>query len=64
DGGAEDRALGSAFIRAAGAMLGKGGTCWLVANRHLPYEATLNETFAKVTPKVEVGGFKVYEARK
>jgi len=64
DGGAEDRALGSAFIRAAGGMLGKGGTCWLVANRHLPYEATLAETFAKVTPKVEVGGFKVYEARK
>ena len=62
DGGAEDRALGVAFIRAASAMLRPGGVCWLVANRHLPYEAALGEVFARAALKAEAGGFKVYEA--
>lgn len=65
DGGAEDRALGQAFIRAASAMLAPGGVCWMVANRHLPYEAVLAEVFPKgVALKAEAGGFKVYEARR
>jgi len=64
DGGAEDRALGQAFIRRAAQALRKGGTCWLVANRHLPYEAELNQAFARVTLKVEADGYKVYEARR
>lgn len=64
DGGAEDRALGQAFIRQAAEMLKKGGVLWIVANRHLPYEAVLAEHFARVTPHGEGAGFKVHEARR
>jgi 16S rRNA (guanine1207-N2)-methyltransferase len=64
DAGQEDKALGQAFIRRACQMLRKGGVLWLVANRHLPYEAVLGEQFARVAPKSEGKGFKIYEARK
>ena len=64
DGGAEDRSLGQTFIRKAAEALRKGGTCWLVANRHLPYEAVMAPLFAKVTLQAETKAFKVYEARK
>ena len=64
DGGAEDKALGQDFIRRAHAMLRKGKSLWLVANRHLPYEGVLTPLFAQVTLRAENGGFKVYEARK
>jgi 16S rRNA (guanine1207-N2)-methyltransferase len=64
DGGTEDRSLGEAFIRRAAAVLKPGGTCWLVANRHLPYEAHLKASF-KVVRQVEQGeGYKIYEARR
>lgn len=62
--GGEDRSLGQAFIRTAVASLRKGGDLWLVANRHLPYEAILAEHFAKVRLAGETNGYKVYEARK
>jgi 16S rRNA (guanine1207-N2)-methyltransferase len=62
DGGAEDRALGQAFIVAAAKSLKKAGVCWLVANRHLPYEAPLKEHFKRTRLVVESRGFKVYEA--
>lgn len=64
DGGVEDRELGQGFIRRAHQILRPGGAVWLVANRHLPYEAVLNELFARVTAKGEGAGFKIYEARK
>lgn len=64
DGGAEDRRLGRAFIRKAAEMLRKGGVLWLVANRHLPYEAELNAAFARVRPVADQGGYKVFEAVK
>jgi 16S rRNA (guanine1207-N2)-methyltransferase len=64
DGGTEDRALGLAFLRRAYQVLRKGGVLWVVANRPLPYEATLAELFGRPTPKADRGGFKVYEARK
>jgi 16S rRNA (guanine1207-N2)-methyltransferase len=64
DAGAEDRALGAVFIRRAAGALKKGGTCWLVANRHLPYEKVLKEHFSHVDLKGEGGGYKVYETRK
>ena len=64
DGGAEDRRLGQAFIRKAAEMLRKGGVLWLVANRHLPYEAELNAAFARVRPVADQGGYKVFEAVK
>ncbi|MFN4042053.1 MAG: class I SAM-dependent methyltransferase [Brevundimonas sp.] len=64
DGGAEDRRLGQAFIRKAAGLLGKGGALWLVANRHLPYEAELNAAFKRVRVVVEADGYKLFEAGK
>jgi len=64
DGGAEDRRLGQAFVRKAAGLLKKGGTLWLVANRHLPYEAELNAAFKRVTPITDGGGYKLFEATK
>jgi len=64
DGGAEDKRLGQAFIQKAAAMLGKGGVLWMVANRHLPYEADLNAAFKRVTKVADAGGYKVFEAVK
>ncbi|MCX0211906.1 methyltransferase, partial [Escherichia coli] len=64
DGGAEDKRLGQTFIRQAAAMLKKGGALWLVANRHLPYEAELNEAFKRVRMAADAGGYKVFEAIK
>lgn len=64
DGGAEDRRLGQAFIRQAAGMLKKGGALWLVANRHLPYEAELNTAFKRVRMAADAGGYKVFEAVK
>lgn len=61
--GTENRALGQAFVRAAAKMLRPGGVCWLVANRHLPYEAALESAFRSVRLDHEAGGFKIYEAR-
>lgn len=62
--GTEDKALGQAFIRNASKMLRSGGVCWLVANRHLPYEAALAAAFKSVRLDHEADGFKVYEATK
>ena len=64
DGGGEDKSLGQTFIRAAADALRKSGVLWIVANRHLPYEAILAESFAKVRLVAEGGGYKVFEARK
>ena len=64
DAGTEDKQLGQTFIRQAASLLRKGGTLWLVANRHLPYEALLTELFRTVTPRADQGGFKVIEAVK
>jgi 16S rRNA (guanine1207-N2)-methyltransferase len=64
DTGIEDQSLGQAFIRRAAEALRPGGVCWLVANRHLPYEAVLKPLFRRVTPKIEAAGYKIYEAQK
>ncbi len=64
EAGAEARALGLAFIDKAAAVLRKGGQCWLVANRHLPYEAALGRGFREVRVAAEENGYKVFEARK
>ncbi|MDO5370245.1 class I SAM-dependent methyltransferase [Paracoccus sp. (in: a-proteobacteria)] len=61
-GRAADPHLGGRFIRAAAGLLTGAGRLWMVANRHLPYEAALNEHFADVR---EIGGdnrFKVIAA--
>ena len=64
DGGREDRDLGVAFVETAARCLRRGGSCWLVANRHLPYEAALSAAFATVTVHADAGGYKIIEARK
>ncbi len=64
DGGIEDRSLGARFIARAAAALRHGGTLWMVANRHLPYEAAMQPLFSRVTLKAETGAFKLYEAVK
>ena len=64
ESGSEDKTLGQAFIASAAGALRKGGALWIVANRHLPYEAILGESFAKVRLVAEGGGYKVFEARK
>ena len=61
-GRAADPALGAAFIAAAARGLSPQGQLWLVANRHLPYEADLTRLFRHVT---EIGGdtrFKLIHA--
>ena len=63
DSGIEDRGLGFAFLAAARRALRKGGVLWMVANRHLPYEARLDELFRVVIPRADKSGFKVIEAR-
>ena len=64
DGGAEDRRLGQAFVRKAADLLKKGGVAWIVANRHLPYEAELDAAFKRVRVVADEGGYKLFEAVK
>ena len=61
-GRADQPELGQAFIAAAAGALKPGGRFWLVANRHLPYEATLLSRFHHVVVRAEQAGFKVFEA--
>lgn len=62
DGGSEDKALGQSFIARAAQALKHGGTLWLTANRHLPYEAALSAQFASAALRADREGYKVYEA--
>jgi len=64
DGGAEDQNHGRVFISKAAGCLRDGGTCLLVANRHLPYEATMTPLFTTLERVIEVEGYKIYAARK
>lgn len=64
EAGMEYQPLGQQFTEAAARALRPGGSCWLVANRHLPYEATLRAAFAQVLPRGEAGGYKLFEARR
>lgn len=65
EGGRADRHdLGRAFITAAAAALRQKGRLFLVANRHLPYEATLEQAFTMVRRIADDGAYKVIEAAK
>ncbi len=62
--GVESKALGLAFIEQAAKALKKHGTLYLVANRHLPYEAAITRLFAKQVMAADTQGFKVIIATK
>jgi 16S rRNA (guanine1207-N2)-methyltransferase len=61
-GAGEHVDLGRAFIAAAASALRPGGRLWLVANRHLPYEAALAARFDAPREVAHRDGFKVIEA--
>lgn len=63
EGKEADPLIGLKFIAAAAQALRPQGQLWLVANRQLPYENLLAETFAETEKIVETGGFKVLHAR-
>lgn len=51
--------LGIAFIRAAAALLRPTGKLWLVANRHLPYEAAMATSFRNHSEVAGTSSFKI-----
>lgn len=57
-----DPGLGQGFIQSAARNLTRTGDLWMVANRHLPYEATLNDAFARVQEVAGDNRFKVFHA--
>jgi 16S rRNA (guanine1207-N2)-methyltransferase len=59
-----DPSLGRSFITAAARLLSPNGKLWMVANRHLPYEPTLNASFRSVDTLATNGAFKVFIASK
>jgi 16S rRNA (guanine1207-N2)-methyltransferase len=61
---AADPKLGQDFIRAAKGLLKRDGTLYMVANRQLPYEHVLAESFnlIEIMEKDEVKGFKLIRA--
>jgi len=52
-------ALGQAMIKAARSSLKSSGSLFLVANRHLPYELLLYQSFEQVSALFEGEGYKV-----
>nr|WP_256474294.1 class I SAM-dependent methyltransferase [Lutimaribacter sp. EGI FJ00013] len=63
-GRAADPGLGQSFIASAAACLAPHGRLWLVANRHLPYEAALQTHFAQVDEIAGDNRFKVLSAHR
>ncbi|MGJ8626098.1 MAG: class I SAM-dependent methyltransferase [Sulfitobacter sp.] len=61
-GRAAEPQIGQAFVATAARILAGSGELWMVANRHLPYEAELKKRFSFVE---EIGGdarFKLFHA--
>ena len=56
--------LGLKFIERACESLHKKGALYMVANCHLPYEATLQQCFAKVEEIARRDGFKIIRGTK
>jgi 16S rRNA (guanine1207-N2)-methyltransferase len=54
--------IGKRFIAVAADSLRPGGKLWLVANRHLPYEAVLSDNFDSVRTVVQRHGYKIIAA--
>ena len=61
-GRASEPDIGRAFIAAASKALVPGGRLLMVANRKLPYERELAQSFRRVEEKTVGDGFKVIEA--
>lgn len=61
-GRAAEPGVGRDMIRAAAAALRRGGRLFMVANRELPYEATLGGLFADWRETGREGGFKTFAA--
>jgi len=59
-----DPHLGVAFIGAARRMLAPDGVLWMVANRHLPYDAALSAAFMVVEDIGRDPAFRVIRAAK
>ncbi|KIC37631.1 MFS transporter [Ruegeria sp. ANG-R] len=57
-----DPTLGQGFIASAARNLKRSGDLWMVANRHLPYEATLSAAFVHVAEVAGDNRFKVFHA--
>jgi 16S rRNA (guanine1207-N2)-methyltransferase len=62
--GKADPGIGIDFIKSAVRSLKVQGDCYVVANRHLPYEQTLNELFQNVGEVTKDNRFKVLYASK
>lgn len=62
DGVGEDKNLGQKFIETAAHHLRRNGQCWIVANKHLPYEKTIATVFFKHEKITEKDGFKIFKA--
>jgi 16S rRNA (guanine1207-N2)-methyltransferase len=56
--------IGRRFIAAAADALQPGGRLWMVANRHLAYEAALGAGFTRVRIVTQQHGYKIVEAQK
>ena len=52
--------IGINFVRAAACLLRPGGKLFLVANAHLPYETTIEQSFEKYDLLVRTNRFKVF----
>ncbi|WP_298435706.1 methyltransferase [uncultured Jannaschia sp.] len=59
-----DPDLGRAFVSAAARLMAPSGRFLMVANRHLPYEAALEDAFAERLVIEERDGYKVVQGRK
>ena len=62
--GKADPGIGIDFIKSAVRSLKAQGDCYVVANRHLPYEQTLNDLFQNVSEVTKDNRFKVLYASK
>ena len=63
-GGTDRPDIGRRFVAVAADALNPRGRLWLVANRHLPYEGVLRESFGQVRIVAQWSGFKIVEAIK
>lgn len=61
-GRSADPDIGRAFIKSASRLLAPSGHLWMVANRHLPYEAALSDHFGRVEEPQGDRRFKILHA--